>query len=425
MKKRLIIAIVLLYGTFSFAQRSELRDADKAIRSGNFADAKSALAAAEPMMTDANEKDQAKYYFLKGQALYANGTAANADIDEAIENFDKAKTIEKQSGKSKYTGEIDEMKSKMMNGILTKANAALQSKDYMRSSVGFEQAYRMSPKDTLYLYYAASTAVTAQDYEASLQYYEELRDLGYEGVGTDYNATNKETGVVETFDNKNLRDLSVKSGSHLAPKDVKTESKKAEIVKNIALIHLSNGDNEKALEAMKVARAANPDDLGLLLSEANVQLKMGNKERFRELMEEATTKDPKNAELQYNLGVIAAEAGQKESAQKYYEKTIELDPSYTDAYTNLSVLMLSGEAEIVEEMNSLGNSAKDNKRYDELREQRVELYKNAIPYLETALKLKPNNIEAAKTLMNIYSITSDSDKFKAMKARVAKMEAGN
>jgi len=425
MKKRVIIAVALLYGTFSFAQKSELRDADKAIGSGNFADAKSALALAEPMIAGADEKTQAKYYFLKGQALYANGTGSTADINSAIENFDKTKAIEEKAGNDKYTGEITDMTSTMINGILSKANGAMQSKDYIKSSAGFEQAYRMSPKDTLYLYYAASTAVTAQDYDTSLKYYEELRDLGYEGVGLEYYATNKETGEEESFDSKNLRDLSVRSGSHLAPKDRRTESKKAEIVKNIALIHLSNGDNEKAIEAMKEARLANPDDLGLLISEANVQLKMGNKERFKELMEEATTKDPKNPELQYNLGVIAAEAGENEASQKYYEKAIELDPSYADAYTNLSVLMLSGESGIVEEMNALGTSSKDNKRYDELREERVQLYKKATPYLETALKLKPQNIEAAKTLMNIYSITSETEKFKAMKAKVAEMEAGN
>ncbi|TXD85233.1 tetratricopeptide repeat protein [Subsaximicrobium wynnwilliamsii] len=425
MKNQLIIVMALLFGTFSFAQKSELRDADKAIGSGNYADAKSALAIAEPMIAGADEKTQAKYYFLKGQALFANGTGSNADIDKAIENFEKVKVIEKQSGKEKYSSEIDDLKLEMINGILSKANTALQSEEYIKSSSGFEQAYRMSSKDTLYLYYAASTAVTAQDYKTSLKLYEELRDLGYQGVAMEYYATNKESGEEEAFDNKNLRDMSVRSGSHIAAKDKKTESKKAEIVKNIALIHLSNGDDVKALGAMEDARAANPDDLGLLISEANVQLKMGNKKRFKELMEEATTKDPNNAELQYNLGVIAAEAGEKEAAQKYYERAIELEPSYSDAYTNLSVLMLSGEAELVEEMNSLGTSAKDNKRYDELRDQRVQLYKSAIPYLETALKLKPNNIEAAKTLMNIYSITSDTDKFKTMKAQVESMEAGN
>jgi tetratricopeptide (TPR) repeat protein len=424
MKKQFIVALALLVSTLSFAQKSELKTAGKAIKSGNFADAKSAIQSAESLIATADDKLKAKFYFLKGQALYANGAGSDTDIDQAIESFNMVQKVE-GSSKGKYGSTIEDLKGQMLNNFLTKANAALQSKDYASSSAGFDNAYRMSPSDTTYLYYAASTAVTGQDYTTSLKFYEELRDLKYEGVVMEFTAVDKETGVEETFDNKSLRDLSLRAGTHIVPKEKKTESKSAEIVKNIALIHLSQGNDEKAIEAMKLARAQNPDDLGLLISEANVQLKMGNKERFKELMEEATLKDPENAELRYNLGVIAAEAGQKEDAMTYYEKAIALDPSYTDAYNNIAVLILSEEGSIVEEMNSLGNSSKDNKRYDELRLKRTEILESAIPYLETTLKLKPKDVQAAQTLMNIYRGSGQTDKYKEMKAKLETLQAGN
>ncbi len=423
MKKQIVVALAILVSTFSFAQKKELKTAEKAIKSGNFADAKSALMSAESLLGAADEKTKAKYYFLMGQAQYANGTGSNEDVAGAIASFDKVNEIE--GGKGKYNSQIEELKSQMLNNFLTKANAAIQSKDYKKSSVYFDNAYRMSPKDTIYLYYAASTAVTAKEYGTSLGYYEELRDLGFTGIAIQYSATNKESGEVETFDSKSMRDLSVRAGTHNAPKDKKSDSKYAEIVKNIALIHVTNGDDAKAVEAMQEARKQNPDDLGLLLSEANVQLKMGNRDRFKELMQEATEKDPKNAELQYNLGVISAEAGDNEAARKHYERAIELDPSYTLAYNNMAVLLLSTEKEIVEEMNSLGTSSADNKRYDELKAKRTEIYESAIPYLEQTLKLKPKDVQAATTLMNIYSAIGQTDKFKAMKAKVEAMQSGN
>lgn len=423
MKKQIVVALAILVSTFSFAQKKELKTAEKAIKSGNFADAKSALMSAESLLGTADEKTKAKYYFLMGQAQYANGTGSNEDVAGAIASFDKVNEIE--GGKGKYNSQIEELKSQMLNNFLTKANAAIQSKDYKKSSVYFDNAYRMSPKDTIYLYYAASTAVTAKEYGTSLGYYEELRDLGFTGIAMQYSATNKESGEVETFDSKSMRDLSVRAGTHNAPKDKKSDSKYAEIVKNIALIHVTNGDDAKAVEAMQEARKQNPDDLGLLLSEANVQLKMGNRDRFKELMQEATEKDPKNAELQYNLGVISAEAGDNEAARKHYERAIELDPSYTLAYNNMAVLLLSTEKEIVEEMNSLGTSSADNKRYDELKAKRTEIYESAIPYLEQTLKLKPKDVQAATTLMNIYSAIGQTDKFKAMKAKVEAMQSGN
>ncbi len=146
----------------------------------------------------------------------------------------------------------------------------------------------------------ASSAVTDHDYDTSLEYYIQLKNLGYTGIQMNYYATNVESGEEESFSSKQTRDFSVKAKSHSDPKDDKSESKTAEIVKNIALIYVSQGENEKALGAMADARAENPDDLGLLLSEANVYLKMGNREKFKALMEEATRRDPDNAELQYN-----------------------------------------------------------------------------------------------------------------------------
>jgi tetratricopeptide (TPR) repeat protein len=230
---------------------------------------------------------------------------------------------------------------------------------------------------------------------------------------------------MEAFNNKALRDLSVKAGTHISPKDKKSDSRTGEIIKNIALIYVNNGDNEKALAAMKQAREANPDDLSLLLSEANVQLKLGNKDEFKKLIEIATQKDPNNAELQYNLGVVAAEAGDAESAKKYYEKAVAIDPEYADAHNNMAVLILGKEQALIEKMNGLGTSSADNKKYDELKEQRTQLYRDAIPYLETTLKIRPKNLEAAKTLMNIYSAVGETAKFKDMKAKVEAMQSGN
>lgn len=423
MKKLLTLVLLLAISSMTFAQKSEVRDIEKALKDSNFGDAKSAVTIAEAMMGEMDDKTKTKFYYLKAQALYADGQGSDADIDEAIASLDQLKTLESEIGKLRYTQDANEMTSEMVNTFLTKANDAFSSKNYKVAAKGFEKVYRMSPKDTLYLYYAASSAVSEPDYDAALKYYVELKNMGYSGEKMNYMATNTETDVVETFGDKASRDLSVKAKMHSNPKDEKSEPKTAEIVKNIALIYVSQGDDEKALGAMADARAENPDDIGLLLSEANVYLKMGNREKFRDLMEEATEKDPENSELQYNLGVLAAEAGNSESAIKYYKKATEINPNYVDAYNNIAVVILGQEAGIVEEMNGLGTSSADNQKYDDLKEQRSQLYHDAIPYLEKALELRSNNLDAAKTLMNIYSVLGEMDKFNAMKEKVAEIEA--
>ena len=423
MKKLITIICALLISSWSFSQKDEIKSLEKALKGLNFSEAKAASNAAEAVLNAMDDKTKAKFYFLKAQAFYANGAGTDSDIDTAISSFDKLKEVELAMGKLKYTDEATEIQNQMLNMFLTKANEAIQGKDYGMAASRFEKAYKMSPKDTTYLYYAASSAVNAQDYKTSLEYYLQLKNMGYTGREMRYYATNKETGVEEIFDNAILRDASVKAGQYISPKNEMAESKFAEIVKNIALIYVAEDQNEKALAAMADARVSNPDDLGLILSEANVHLKMGNRDKFKDLMEEATSKDPGNAELQYNLGVLAAEGGNPEEAKKYYQKALDLNPKYVDAQINMAVVILDGEAALVEEMNKLGNSAADNRRYDELKDKRSELYRSAVPYLQKALELKKNNIDAARTLMNIYSALGETDKFKEMRTKVEEMEA--
>ncbi|MCB4797405.1 tetratricopeptide repeat protein [Neotamlana laminarinivorans] len=416
MKKQLIFALALSMGAFSFAQKKELKAAEKAIKSSNFAEAKTALSAVEPMMGSLDEKLKSKYYLLKAQALYSNGSATAADIDSAIENLDKVGSVSAPAAA--------ELKSTMVENFLTKGNEAYEGQDFKAASTNFERAYNLKQTDTVFLYYAAATAVNVQEYDRALTLYEKLKDLGYTGIKTEYFATNVETGKEEILGDKNTQNLYVKAKSHIKPGERKTESKYPEIVKNIALIYVSKGDNDKALEAMAEARSKNPEDVNLILNEANIYYKTGNTEKFKELLKQAISLDPNNPELRYNLGVIAAESGDAVEAKKQYEKAVELNPNYVNAYINLSALVLDQEAPLVEEMNGLGTSAADDKRYEELRLKRQQLYKDAIPYLSKALELDESNINAAKTLMNIYSIIGETDKYKTLKAKVETMEAG-
>ncbi|MDO6761573.1 tetratricopeptide repeat protein [Tamlana sp. 2_MG-2023] len=414
MKKEVIVALVISISAFSFAQKKELKTAEKAIKSSNFSEAKTALSQAEALKDEMDGKLKAKYYYLNAEALYANGKGSMKDIDAAIESLSKVE--------GDYIQESEDLKQKMVTSLVTTGNKAYEGKDFSKASNYFEKTYRLSTKDTVYLYYAATMSVSVPEYDRALTLYEELKTLGYTGVAKEYYATNVETGKEEVLD-KNTRDLYVKSKTHIKPGERMTESKKPEIVKNIALIYVSQGKDEKALAAMKDARAESPNDVNLILSEANVHYKMGNTAEFKSLLKEAIAMDPKNPELQYNLGVIAAESNQADEAKMYYKKALELDPNYVNAYINLAALILAEEKPLIEEMNGLGTSKKDNDRYDELREKRQELYKEAVPYLSKALEIDETNINAAKTLMNIYSILGETEKSKAMKEKVEALEA--
>ncbi|TYB73191.1 tetratricopeptide repeat protein [Bizionia myxarmorum] len=413
MRNPILIALAILVSTISFAQKKELRTAEKAIKSKNYAEAKSALNEAEGMMSAMDDKQKSQYHLLVAEALYAQGTANNTDLDKAIESLILV-------GKN-YPSETSALTTAMENELLTKANAMYKANNFAEAGTKFEQLYHVIPSDTTYLYYAAVSAVSGQDYEEALKHYLKLSDLGYSGITTEYYAVNKETGEEEIFDEAN-RDLFVKTGSYIKPGERVSESKVGEITKNIAFIYVNLGKTDEALKAIKKARAQNPTDVNIILTEANLHYKLENKEEYRALIEKAIELDPNNIDLFYNLGVLASEAGDNEKAKEYYDKVIEMDSTYTNAHTNLAALILGEEEQIIQEMNGLGTSAKDNKRYDELKQARADLYTQAIPYLEAVLKTDPNNLEVSRTLMNIYSAIPDATNLKRMKTKVAELE---
>ena len=137
--------------------------------------------------------------------------------------------------------------------------------------------------------------------------------------------------------------------------------------------------------------------------------------KFKELLEIAVQKDPSNPELQYNLGVISSEIDDFDNAKKYYLRAIELKQDYVNAYIYLSALILGQEESILDQMNNLGSSAADDRKYDELKAKRNQLYTDAIPYLESAISIDKSNYQAAKTLSNIYSAVGNTAKYKEYK----------
>jgi tetratricopeptide (TPR) repeat protein len=175
------------------------------------------------------------------------------------------------------------------------------------------------------------------------------------------------------------------------------------------------GDDDKAMSAVQEARISSPNDINLILTEANIYIQLGEKEKFKDLMNQAIDQDPNNPSLFYNLAVVTSDLGDKVSAREYYEKAIEIDVNYQNAYLNLVALILEGEQKIVEEMNSLGTSSKDNAQYDLLKLDREKLYQECVPILKKLIDIEKDE-DAIKTLMNIYGTLGDNEGFKQMKA---------
>ena len=403
MTKRIIFLCFAIV-SFSYGQKKELRSANRFIEKGEYASAIDILETTKDLIQASDDKTKARAMFLYGM-IYTN----TEDFDKAVNSFEMAKNL---GGTNPL---LDAEIARLENAIITSAIGDQENEEFLSSAKKLYGAYKLNPENNqLYLYYAASSSVNADDYEQALIYYKILIDINYEGIETKYFITEVSSGNEIEIGSESEFNLLQKSKDYQDPREEDTESKYPEIVKNIALIYNRLGQKDKALDAIKSARQANPDDVGLIITTANIYFELGDKEGFKSAMSEAIELDPSNPILYYNLGVVSADLGEKDVAIEYYNKSIELDPTSENSYLNLVALILDGEASIIEEMNSLGTSRSDNARYDELKKLRENLYLQCVPILKQLIDLN-QNIEGVRTLMNIFGTLGDNQGYMEMK----------
>ncbi|WP_338408716.1 tetratricopeptide repeat protein [uncultured Flavobacterium sp.] len=423
--KYVILASALLISVATFAQKDQIKAAEKALKAGNSAEAITILQGAESLSAAAPENEKAQYFFVKGNAyldLANKKVEEGKNLNAAAKSYQDLLAVEKTSGKDKYSSQattsIIDIKYKLLNSAI----ADTKTDKHSEGAQKLYDAYLLDRKDTLNLYYAASTYVNAKDYVSALRLYYELKDLNFSGKGMSYLAMNKLTSQEDNFNTAKERDLSVKIGTHENPKTESIPSKRGEIYKNIALILVQDGKTEEAKKAISDARKANPEDTSLISTEANLYLETKDFETYKRLVGEALEKNPNDADLVFNLGVLSANAKNPLEAEKHYKRVMEINPNYINAYINLAALKLEDEKVIIDEMNKLGTSDKDMKRYEVLKDKRFDLFRSSIPYLVKAVELESSNMDVAKTLLNVYSALEMTTEKNELKANIKAQE---
>lgn len=437
--KYALLASSMLFSAASFAQKDELKTLKKlyakdVLSTSDISEYKSATNKLSGMSGLA-ESDLVYTNFYKAMtpllelmtASAASGAAPNiqamaktfspAKINEMAGGLNAVLDFEKKTGKKVYTDDINETITEYKPVLINYAITLNQASKFKEAAQVFEAIYNLDKKDDGNLYNASILAMQAQDFDLALKYLNELKAINYSGEGTIYYATNKASGNEESFNTDADRKASIKLGIHEKPRDEKVPSKRGEIYKNIASILVHQGKVDEAKKAIHEAQAANPGDTSLMLAEANLYLDAKDFTSYKRVITEVLAKDPNDADLLFNLGVISTNSGDIEDAKKYYKRAIEVNPNYFNAYNNLGALMLHGEDKMVKEMNSLGTTPKDNKRFDELKAKRNKMYADALPYFEKALQIEPKEPNIKAVLLNAYQVLEMDAKYKALKAQ--------
>ena len=423
--KHIIFASALLFSAITFAQKDQIKAAEKALKSGNSSEAKTILLGAESLIANATPAEKAQFFFVKANTLMDLVTKkvdADNNQEEAAKAYLNVLDTEKTSGKSKYSDQAKVAIATIKDKLIAEAINAEKSEKYAESSKLLKLVYDLDKSDLEKLFFSANDAYVAKLNDNALMYFQELKSKNYTGESTSYFAKNVLNDKEEYFGNdaeaKKMREDRIKLKLYTTPREEKTPSRKPQIVKNIAFLLSAKGDKQAAIESIKEARTENPDDINLITTQADLYYELKDIENYKKTVTEALAKNPNDAVLLYNLGVLSSRANQAVDAEKYFKRAIEINPKYFDAYSNLAELKLNEDEKYIAELKKLTSSEKDNKRFAVIRAEQYKIYNSALPYLEKAYEINPKDNPIATTLLSVYRALEMTDKAKALKEKL-------
>jgi tetratricopeptide (TPR) repeat protein len=393
--KRITLLLLMLTTVFVYAQKTPKPNLNKALNSwkeGKLDEAKSNIDLAT---TYEKTKDDAKTWYYRGLIYASIDTTSNETYKglatdaykTAIESFKKADEIngnEKELFITDASG-LPILKSQQIanwqGNYLNTGAAQYQEEDLEGALKNFEKAQEISPDDTTAYFYAGFVANSLEDYDKAIQNFKKYNELG--GKSSD--------------------------GYSI-------------------LININSGPKENKEEALKIVREAKtkfPENQDFPKVEIGLLIDLKRIDEAKSGLETALKSEPNNKILHFYLGYVNASLNNVAEAKKNYEDALKIDPQYFEASLYLAKLMITEAVAIKKEMANLGISAADKKKKFDLDKVLVEKLKLALPYWESAEKIKPDDQEVLDTLYGIYTDLDMQDQLKRIEKRYKELGMDN
>jgi|GEM_PF-6525516 len=396
------------------AQKQEIKKAQKAVNAGQLSSASSYLQQAKRIFAAADDKTRAHYYVVEAEMNLAN---KNLDKDKLELISNSVKLANSYNPDSSLINRIAEIEQKLKGLSATAAAGEFSKKKYSEAAILYNVAYD-STKDTIHYFNAARSHLLAKEYGEAFRAYSSLFNMGYTNAKTRYVATNVETGKQEAFSSLNTRNSAVRQGTHKKPALVTTSSKVPELLRGITAAAIQLNKQHTAVIFIDQALAKIPNDRTLLNQAFHLYSQLDAKDKYYKIMDLLIKETPKDPTMYYNFAMSSAQNNDLERAKKFYKKTLELKANHTNAKLNLTNLLLKQEANIVDEMNSLGIPANEDKRYEELKVERNSISNELLPYLESIVASQPKNKEWVTKLITIYDYLGKDTKLASLQEKL-------
>ena len=177
-----------------------------------------------------------------------------------------------------------------------------------------------------------------------------------------------------------------------------TGESKGQIYDLLYNAYIKINEPEKALKYAQTGFELNPNYEQLMYDLINFYLSREENDKALEYLEQAVSKDPTNPVLLFAQGRVLDQLGEKEKSLAAYDAAIAADPKYFEPYFNKAVVYYNEAIKLMEE----ANDAKTNAEFDAKKKIADQEFMKAIPLLEKALELQPNDTNTMETLRILY-----------------------
>ncbi len=377
MKKLILsISMSLLFIAVGFAQKSNRTSAYMYKEKGQLESAKKAI---DKAVQNSKTINDAKTWLYYGEIYYDIATSPlpqfrKLDTLAATKSFmalKKAKSLDK---KKRISKDADEYIKKLSAVFYSEGADGFKVKDYDKAIKYFKEAFQVSQElgtyDTTAAFNIGITGVLGHRPKVAAEYLKKCIDINF-----------------------------------MHPKIF--------IYYNRALQQL--GDTTGAVAAVKLGRSRFPENLSLLLEQAQLYLEKGESDELIKSLKEAIVKkpdNPANANFNFLIGKSYDDLGKTDSAEVYYKAALKVNPKFFEAYYNIGAIYVNKASKIQKVANELPLSK--DKEFKTLNDEANVNLKKAIPWLEKALALNPNDKPTIKGLKEAYARLKMNDKLKEL-----------
>jgi tetratricopeptide (TPR) repeat protein len=384
MKKYILLFAAIVFSLGVMAQKGKVASSLTLIDQGALDKAKEAI---DQAMVHEKTKNWSNTYFAKGklcQAVYSSDNQSYksffADpLAEAYAAYEKSIELDPKGGAKKRII-ANMIYNSLALDLYEQGSIQFEEQKYADALKSFKTQIEITESDkfagavdTGMYYNAGLAAVNSQNYDEAITYFTKCAEMEYMGITPYYQMYESYLGKGDTLKAESI----LKKLPEIFPGD-------KSVTLQLIDLYIKSGKNKEALEYLQIAKADDPQNYSLFFAEGIIFL---NESRYDEAIADLTI-------------------------------AVELNPDIFDSQYGLGAAYINKASD----MFTKANDIMDVNKYQVAIDEAMDVFAKALPYMENANKLNPDDIYALRSLKELYYRLKMPEKYEVVKAKLDELE---